>query len=129
MYPNNPDGSIANFIIFPLDEGWEVYLHEDMYKYGRAIERCLAVTETISQMLDYLSNKIGGLRGYDILINLKYSEPDSIIQTYHWIVEQPDGNYAIFEDYGADGRVFLDEDEDIDELVSRHRDNDIIVSC
>ena len=128
MYPNNPDGSIANFIVFPLDNGWELYLHEDMFKYGRAIERCLAVTETLSQMLEYLDNKIGGLRGNDILINLKETEPDSIIQNYLWIVEQPDGSFTIFEDFEANGRVFLDEDFDIDELVSRHKDNNIIVS-
>jgi hypothetical protein len=128
MYPNNPDGSIANFIVFPLDNGWELYLHEDMFKYGRAIERCLAVTETISQMLEYLDKKIGGLRGNDILINLNKTESDSIIQNYLWIVEQPDGSFTIFEDFEANGRVFLDEDFDIDELVSRHKDNNIIVS-
>jgi len=76
MYPNNTDGSIANFIILPLDKGWELYLHEDMSKYGRVIERCLAVTETISQMIEFLDGKIDGLQGQDILIYQNNNELD-----------------------------------------------------
>ncbi|MGA2298498.1 MAG: hypothetical protein ABSG15_13210 [FCB group bacterium] len=127
MYPNNPDGSVANFIVFPLDNGWELYLHEDMDKYGKAIERCLAVTETISQMLEYLENKIDGLRGNDILINLFGNDSDKF-KTYLWIVPQADGRYALFEEDMPNDRVCIDEDFDIDALVQRNRDKDIIMS-
>jgi hypothetical protein len=95
MYPNNPKDIVANFIIFPLDNGYELYLHEDMSRYGKAIERCLAVTETISQMLDYLDNKLDGLRGNDVLIKLTTNDTDKF-KTYHWIVPQTDGKYALF---------------------------------
>ena len=128
MYPNNPDGSIANFIIYPLDIGWELYLHEDMSKYGKIIERCLAVTETINQMIGFLEKKLDGLQGNDILINLNNIESNNIFQTYLWIIPQMDGTYALFEDFGASGRNFLDEDYDIDELISRHKEENIIIS-
>ena len=59
---------------------------------------------------------------------LKDTETDSIVQTFLWIVEQQDGSFAIFEEIESGGRVFLDEDFDIDELISRHKDNNIIIS-
>lgn len=128
MYPNNPDGSIANFIIFPLDIGWELYLHEDMYQYGKVIERCLAVTETIKQMITYTCDKVGNLRGTDILIK-QTDMPDSTISTdYIWIVIQPDGIYSAFEDFGSNGRKLIDEDEDINLLINRIPTNDVIMS-
>ena len=127
MYPNNPDGSVANFIIFPLDNGYELYLHEDMNKYGKAIERCLAVTETISQMIGYLDKKIDGLRGNDILIKLT-GEDGEKFKTYRWIVQQIDGWYALFEEEMPGGRVCIDEDNDVDLLVQRHREKDVIMS-
>lgn len=128
MYPNNPDGSIANFIVFPLDKGWELYLHEDMTKFGKMIERCLAVTETIEQMIGWLDNKIDGLQGQDILIKLNDDPKQDKFPFYLFIIPQQDGRFALFEDFGPRGRNFIDEDSNIDELISRHLNDDIIIS-
>jgi hypothetical protein len=128
MYPNNPHDIIANFIVFPMEKGWELYLHEDMARYGKVIERCLAVTETLSQMIEFLDAKLDGLHGQDILLQLNDNESDNLIPTYLWIIPQPDGCFALFEDLGSQGRKFLDEDFDIDDLVERNKDNNIIIS-
>ena len=127
MYPNNPKNIVANFIIFPLDNCYELYLHEDMSRYGKPIERCLAVTETISQMVEYLENKLDGLLGNDVLIKLTDNDTDKF-KTYLWIVQQADGKYALFEEDMPGGRVCIDEDVDVDLLVERNRENDIIMS-
>jgi hypothetical protein len=74
-----------------------------------------------------LENKIDGLRGNDILINLFGNDSDKF-KTYLWIVPQADGRYALFEEDMPNDRVCIDEDFDIDALVQRNRDKDIIMS-
>ncbi|MBM2816431.1 MAG: hypothetical protein HW421_3193 [Ignavibacteria bacterium] len=76
-------------------------------------------------MLHCLKNKIDGLRGNVLLISLNDNEK---IPKYFWIIEQPDGCFALFEDFGPLGRELLDEDTDIDDLISRHPENNIIIS-
>ena len=127
MYPNNPNDIVANFIVYQLDNGWELYLHKDINNFDRFEERCLAVTETIAQMLGFIENKMDGLQGQDILISYSNNNINNNNIIDLWIIPQLDGSLALFQNT-TKGRIFLDEDMDIDSLISRNNGKNILIS-
>jgi len=122
MYPNHTC-KISNYTIEPDGGFYHLYLSEEN-QLETGIKRCLATTHTIAEIIGYIEHKQSNLHDTDILIEFA----DKPKFYYEWIIvyNNINGQFVLFEVKNQD-RVAKDEDIDIDDLVNRHKDKNLIL--
>jgi hypothetical protein len=88
------------------------------------LKRCLATAGTVSELIGFIQDKQGDLHETDILIEFDNST-DLQIQ-YFIVSNNRDDAFVLFENIN-NSRNPIDEDENIDALVHRHTEKNLIV--
>lgn len=122
MFPNQTC-KISNYNIEPDGGLYNLYLSPEMQEES-GIKRCLATAETVTELINFINTKQGDLRDTDILIEFNAS---SILQLQFFIVcNNADNIYVLFENVN-NSRNPVDEDENVDDLIRRHTDKNLIL--
>lgn len=122
MFPN-PTCKISNYNIEPDGSLYNLYLSPEKQTES-GIKRCLATAETITEIINFIQLKQGDLRDTDILI--EFDNTSISLLQYFIVSNNPDNLFVLFEDINYK-RTPIDEDENIDSLILRHTDKNLIV--
>lgn len=120
MYPN-PTCEISNYIIEADDNLYNLYLSPEMQTES-GIKRCLATAQTIAELIEYIQTKQGDLRDTDILVEFI----DSSVFQFQYFIVPADDTFVLYENIN-NKRNPIDEDKDIDKLVCRNFDKNLIL--
>ena len=122
MYPNSTC-KISNYLVEPDYGFFNLFLSPE-FQEETGIKRCLATTHKISEIISYVENKQGDIHDTDILI--EFDNTSSLV--YNFVIVNNNFNeaYVLFELNGQE-RTLIDEDNDIDNLVNRHKEKNLIL--
>ena len=87
------------------------------------IKRCLATAETVSEIINFIHTRQGDLHDTDILI--EFDNSTDLQLQYFIVANNPDNIFVLFVNINY-SRKPVDEDENIDSLIQRHRDKNLI---
>jgi hypothetical protein len=122
MFPN-PTCKISNYIIEPDGTLYNLYLSPEMQQQS-GIRRCLATAETVTEIINFIHTRQGDLRDTDILV--EFDSSTALQLQYFIVANNPDNLFVLFVNVNYT-RKSIDEDEDIDSLIQRHTDKNLIV--
>jgi hypothetical protein len=122
MFPN-PTCKISNYIIEPDSGLYNLYLSPEMQTES-GIKRCLAAAETVKEIISYINIKQGDLHDTDILI--EFLNDDELKLQYAIVNNNSEGIFTLYEIVN-NNRNQIDKDENIDSLILRHTDKNLIL--
>ncbi len=114
-------------MIYPEKDSYAIYLHPEIQAENEGLSRCLGVAATVAELLDFIEEKQGDLQHTDILIKQTEQVERPISSEYWWIILQPDGFWAIFEDIYSK-RNLLAKSENLESLLAQYYQKNSIIS-